>query len=197
MKNLNEYIDQWFGKQDKNLDFLPVWQENLVRSESEIKAFELWKLSDLPAVMQNELFATYEKNKVDIKSKAYRFIDKDLSGGFMMYVQKSEFSEQDFTFFFDFLKEKVQCLNYKAQLSDKRFFNRKNFAEEIHRHYLKPRLEFDKNNKANQLFGNIHLELYKRNDELIQLKFLVTAYQDHNYQKAQTFDALFQFLCEE
>ncbi len=177
-------------KKENSSTTLPEKRQVLKRSDEDKIAFKYWQQLTVKDQMLTDMKDAYQLSKLGKKSDAYRFLQQDLTSGILFYKDHSDYSNDDFIFFFDSIKDQIHSLNYTSQVEDIRYFSRNKYKEEIQRYYLKPRIAFLDNKKANQLYGNIHLELYSRNQEIKQLKILVTAYSDVNYSEALSFDHL-------
>ena len=90
------------------------------------------------------------------------------------------------------MKERILDLGYKSYLSDTRTYNKKDWVEQLDRHYLKPpsNLRVAGKEKMDQRFGNVTVELLYKNDKIYLLKFRATVYNDHLYKKGEDFNEL-------
>ena len=89
-------------------------------------------------------------------------------------------------------EERVRALNYRTQISDTRTYHRADWVETIQRHYLKPRPNFQEGKKMDQAYGNVMIELELRNDQVQNLRFRATSYQDRLFNDALEFKELMQ-----
>ncbi len=183
------FLKKIFGKYEKNTK-LPLIQEPLVRSESEVQAYTNWveshKRSDLQAFLrqQFELFLSEQPYQ------SCKFIQNAHTGG-MIFYPTGPYTTQDCQHFLDYLRDAILPLNYRKYMSDVKQYNRKDFVEKIERHYLKPRYVIDpETQKANQLYGNIHLELTYKNDIASHLKLLCHNYHDQKFKTSLSFKSL-------
>ena len=86
-------------------------------------------------------------------------------------------------------------MSYRSYVSDTKTYPKNNFVETIQRHYLKPSLKLkSQDQKANQGFGNINIELLLRNDKVVNLKFSATSYRDHQFEEADDFNELMKLI---
>ncbi|MCB0637929.1 MAG: hypothetical protein KDC54_14975 [Lewinella sp.] len=176
----------------------PVIHELIQRSEEEQADFAQWKNSFVLRRLLDWLSDQYAVFRVapgDI-DEALDFLQTPSSNGFVIHFFKTNYSRREVTHFFDYLKERVKTLPYRTQLSDTRTYNRPNWVETIEKHYLKPRSDREEGEKIDQQFGNITIELELRNDEVLNLRFRATHYQDHLFEPPRPFVELMQVLLE-
>lgn len=188
---------EFFQQAEESSPSQPLIHEMIERTEEEKKDYEFWKTTLVCKRMVNwvaDQYAIFKALPNDTDA-AMDFLDTPSSKGFVIHFYKTEYSLRDVTYLFDLLKEKVLALKYRTQISDRREFNRENWAEKVERHYLKPKPNFlQTDEKFNQSFGNITIELLFRNDEPYQLKFRATIYKDHLFEEAETFQTLMREL---
>ena len=192
MANFWDYIKGLFKEAEESSPTQPVVHELIKRSETEKEDFQQWKQGLVCKRMNDWLmnqYAIFGKIPDDI-DEALDFLDTPSSKGFAIHFNQTRYNRRDVTHFFDSLKEKVLELNYRTQISDTRTFNRSNWVENIQRHYLKPRPNFQKNEKLDQQYGNILIELVFHNDDPYQLRFSATTYKDHQFKDALAFKEL-------
>jgi len=189
----------FFQQAEESSPSKPLIHEMIKRTEEEKKDYDFWKNTIVCKRLLNWLSDQYAIFKVlpNDTDSAMDFLDTPSSKGFVIHFYKTEYSERDVMYLFDFLKEKILTLDYRTQISDRREFNRPHWVEKIERHYLKPKPDFLKKEKFNQAFGNITIELLFRNDKPYQLKFRATTYKDHLFKEAETFQGLMQNIVAE
>lgn len=198
MKDFWDYFKSLFQKAEESSAFNPYIHELIERSDDFKSAHEAWRYS--PAC--RKLFTWVETQYglwlalPDDIDEAIDFLNTPSSKGFVIYLNKTAIPQQDAVHFFDLLKERVQMLNYKVQISDARTWVQKSGVEKVERHHLKPRSFRTEDAKFDQRFGNITIELSLRNDAPHQLKFRATSYNDHLYSKAGSFADLIQAIQE-
>ncbi|MEM9929787.1 MAG: hypothetical protein AAF840_08220 [Bacteroidota bacterium] len=168
----------------------PTIHELIYRSEEDLAAYEYWKNTSGPNRLLNWIGEQYDRERQHQSTdQAVGFLNTPSSKGFVIYFNQTNYSKEEITFFFDYLKERVQTLNYRSDISDRRIFPRRDWVETQERHYLKPRLNF-KDELMNQGFGNIMIELELRDDVAHNLRLRATIYKDHLFQEGGTFAAL-------
>lgn len=208
-----DYIKGLFTRAEESSPSRPVIHELIQRSEKEKEDYADWKKTLVRRRLQDWLldqYAVYRVSPADI-DESLDFLDTPSSKGFVIHFHKTRYSPRDVRHFFDFLKEQVLRLDYRAQLSDVRTFNRPAWVATVERHYLKPGSPFRRQTPPgttsldtasgssplfNQRFGNITVELVLRDERPHYLKFQATAYQDRLFTEAEDFRNLMQFLSE-
>lgn len=190
-------IKSLFQSAEESSPSNPVIHEVIERSEAEKADYEQWKTMLVRRRVMNWLsnqYAIYrvERERVD---EALDFLDSSSAKGFVIHFYQTNFSKKDVIYLLDYLKEQVERLDYKVQISDTRTYNRKKWVETSERHYLKPRTnQAPEVGKIDQKYGNITIEVILRNDKVRQLKFQATSYKDHLFQDADDFRDLMQII---
>ncbi len=191
--NLKQFFKDLFQKQEKAN--VPIVREQLKRAASYVNAYDQWK-----AKGKNNAFL----EKLQQSMKAYHglasnhpdvmLLNHRASTGFIFHFGESD-EKLEFSYFFDWLKERMLEMEYRTYMSDVRNFVRENHVERKERHYLKPsyRLNIGKD-IAEQLFGNITIEQLFHDDQPIKIQFLCTAYRDHKFKEAKGFDELMKYV---
>jgi len=194
--SLWEEIKKLFHSAEESKPYQPAVREAIVRSEAEVADYEKWKATLSKRRLIDWLNGEYVNHLVNPEhvDKAIDFLDVRSSKGFVIHFYKTQYPIRDVNHFFDFLKEAVLTMGYSKYTSDTRTYNRPNWVETVHRHYLKPSFKYGRKEgkKVNQRFGNITIEVLLRNDKVHNLKFSATSYSDHKYQEADDFDELMQ-----
>jgi len=175
----------------------PFVHETISRSEKELAAYERWKNSEARQQLLQYVGESYARRNDPGRMEAldFAYLESAAACGFIHYIGETRFEPSDFQHFFDYLKELILPLGYAAYVSDAKTFVRDRYVERKERHYLKPRPARNvKIWKAEQLFGNITLELIRHDDRAVQLKLLCNVYDDYNYHPPRSFDELMQAL---
>ena len=198
MDSLWNYFKNLFDKAGESSPSQPLIHEMIVRSDEEREDYAHWKKTLVCRRLEdwiNNQYAIYRVTPRDI-DEAIDFLDTPSSKGFVIHFSKTRYSRRDATHFFDFLKEQVLALEYRSQISDLRTYNRPDWVETIERHYLKPgpriRKEPQEDGRFLQKYGNITIELELRNEQVFNLRFRATSYQDSLFKEAREFEELIQ-----
>ncbi len=191
-------IRKLFNEAEASSPSQPAVHEMIERSEADRADYQRWyrthgrrRLLDWLA----DQYAVYSVAPDDI-DKSIDFLNTPSSKGFVMHFFRTEYTKEEVTHFFDYLKERVLQLNYRTQISDRRVFGRPQWVETQERHYLKPRNKADQPGRFIQAFGNITIELELRDDRVRNLRLRATVYQDHMFQAPESFRSLIGELVE-
>lgn len=195
-----EYFKGLFKKSEESTATNPFIREAIERTDDEKSDYELWKRTrgreEILAFI-NQQYANFLIEPEKLNSTAIDFIDSISTKGFVMYFSERRDNLRDFTHLFDYLQERVLRLGYVAYMSDERTYNKELWVETIQRHYMKPSQRQRKSedpNKFVQLYGNVMIELFFRNNELANLKFRATNYNDHKFETAHNFSDLMRTI---
>ncbi|MCB0581153.1 MAG: hypothetical protein KDD10_17815 [Phaeodactylibacter sp.] len=196
MDNLWNYFKNLFQKAEESSPSQPLIHEMISRPDEEKEDYERWKKTLVCRRLMDWLNAQYAIFRTAPRAidEAIDFLDTPSSKGFVIHFHQTRYSKRDATHFFDFLKEKVLALEYRSQISDLRTYNRADWVETIQRHYLKPGPRIRKTRQEDgrflQKYGNITIELELRDDQVFNLRFRATSYQDSLFQEAREFEEL-------
>ncbi len=196
MSDIWSYVKQLFKKSEESSSSNPFIHEVIKRKEEEKEDYIRWKKSLIKRRLIDwirDQYAVYQVNP-DHLDQSIDFLNTPSSNGFVIYFNQTNYNKEEITHLFDYMKEQVLQLNYKTYVSDRRIYNKKDWVENIDRHYLKPKPNFMANEKLNQQFGNITIELLLRNENVVNLKFSATHYQDSKYKEVAEFSQLIQHL---
>ncbi|MAT53076.1 MAG: hypothetical protein CMN32_01245 [Saprospirales bacterium] len=197
MTDFFDYFKGWFRKAETSTPSNPALHEVIERDASYKAEFEAWKESLACRRIMDWLWHQYAMwvslpNEVE---KSIDFLDTPSSKGFAIHYSEEQVPARECRFLLDFLREKVLELPYRQTLADRRIYMAQKEVETLERYYLKPRQIRSGENRINQRFGNITIELVLRNDKPHQLRFRATSYNDRLYAEADAFKELFQGLC--
>jgi len=121
------------------------------------------------------------------------------SNGWIVYCHKFELTDTDYKHFMYLLYKRLLEHKYILNMSDIKSRHKGNWLETAYRYYMKPSIRYMTSSnmsegKANQLFGNISIELLSRDGKPYVLKFLANSYSDQNYQEAHEFSDLMELI---
>ena len=187
-------IKSLFQSSEQSSPSQPVVHEIIHRTPEEIANYDKWKSTVSAHRLLDWLHNQYAAylSPTTQTDGAIAFLNTPSSKGFVIHFHQTQYARTEIINFFDWLKEKVLTMPYVNYVSDTRTYNRPQWVETIQRHYLKPSLNFKKSTdeKFNQGYGNIKIELELRNDTIYNLRFSATTYQDHNFNEASDFKEL-------
>lgn len=191
-------IKDIFLEQQVVSETVPVIHEIIERSKKEKSEYDQWIRSKEKERIKEWLNHEFDQWLLSSNNKirGINFLKTPSSNGFVVFYDQLNYSQKGILYFFDYCKQKVLDLNYKASLSDLRTFNKAKYVETIQRHYLKPRIKLILEEKSNQLFGNVNIELISRDGKYHQMKFSATTYNDKKYEEGRSFEELMkELLC--
>ncbi len=198
MSKFWDQIKRIFQTVEESSPQRPAIHEMLERSEVDLADYQQWhgtlaKRRLLDWLREAHLSYMMEGSTRDA---AVDFLNTPSAKGFVLHLYKTRYRKREIIHFFDYLKERILELGYRTSLSDTQTYNRKDWVEQVDRHYLKPPTDLRNpgRGKFDQRFGNITIELEYRNDKLYLLKFKATTYSDHLYQEAKGFEELMKTL---
>lgn len=169
-------------------------KESLIRDETFVKHFELWRESaDLTAKLR-EIRSAYEAcffgyNQPDvqlIKSPTYH-----------MLIIQTPAEMQEMQFLLDHWKERLLSAGYMLYMSDtKKEKMDGGRVELIERHYLKPDIyaAMMEGEKVDRLYGNITLELSHDTHDYEFLKLTQAFYHERDQKLPMGLDKLMEYL---
>ncbi len=174
----------------------PISHQLIQRSEEDEAEFLKWKETDckekiLLYISKN--YNTWQTTTCE-QCDAIDFLKLPSFRGFVIHFMDLKYDCNEVKYLFDYLKEKVLTLGYKVQVSDERVFEKAKWLEKTERHYLKPVVKIKANEKIEQRFGNINIELKFRDDEPMHLKFAAATYHDCQFKNAEEFQELMKYI---
>ena len=197
MADIWQYFQNLFQKAEHSSKTIPLLHDQIIRKEKEIAAYKKWKMSPIKNQLINWIDKAYGQfiREATAGDKSIIFLDTISSKGFAIYFSNMRYTSQEATHLFDFFKEKVLELNYRATNSDIRTYTKGTVVESLAKYYLKPSLKNMLGNPPfNQEFGNISIELICQDDLPKILKFSATSYNDRSYQDPKHFGLLMAHL---
>jgi len=197
MTDIWQYFQNLFQIVEQSSKTQPILHDTILRSPEELAAYEKWKGLMVKKQLMNWLemeYANFLKDGQPI-DKNIIFLDTISSKGFAIHFSELRYNATQVNQLFDYLKEKVMLLNYKAYSGDIKTYTKGKIIESLAKYYLKPSLKNMLSGPPfNQEFGNINIELICQNDLPILLKFSATAYNDRSYQPAKHFGTLMRHI---
>lgn len=129
------------------------------------------------------------------------FLQSPSSNGWVLQCQQLSFSESDYRHLMYLIQKRLKDKRYIMNVADIRSRQKANWIEQVYRHYLKPSARMQMRNnaagqKAQQLYGNITMELISRDDKPYVLKLLAHNYSDQHYAEVDHFSELMELICE-
>ena len=197
MTDIWQYFQNLFQKVEQSSKTQPILHDPILRSTEELTAYEKWKGLMVKKQLMHWLemeYANFLKDGQPI-DKNIIFLDTVSSKGFAIRFSELRYNLTQANQLFDYLKEKIMVLNYKAYAADIKTYTKGNIIESLAKYYLKPSLKNMLSGPPfNQEFGNIRIELICQNDSPTLLKFSATVYNDRSYLPPKHFGTLMQHL---
>ncbi len=186
-------------RSDEQADFAcpnAISHQLIVRSQEEKRLYEEWKNSPCKEKVLSYIsnnYKTWLTTSCD-QCDAIDFLKLPSYRGFIIHFMDIEHDCNEVTCLFDYLKERVLELGYKSYVSDEKLVPKSRWMERTERHYLKPLVSLKKNEKIEQRFGNINIELRFRDDEALHLKFTAATFHNCQFKNAEEFDELMNYI---
>lgn len=129
------------------------------------------------------------------------FLQSPSSNGWVLQCQQLSFGVADYRHLMYLIQKRLKEKRYIMNVADIQSRQKANWIEQVYRHYLKPsaRMQMSDNaagQKAQQLFGNITMELISRDDKPYVLKLLAHNYSDQHYAEVDDFSELMELICQ-
>ena len=196
MSEILDFFKNLFNKEDKPSN--PFIHEVISRSDEEEIYYHNWKRSPRKDRAMEFLRMEYQKNVAEENFTGATFytINAEAMKGFQLHYRPDIFSINEFQYLFDYLKERVMNFDYRPYISDVRTYVKENTTECIERHYLKPRLKKDTDNRFVHLFGNITILHEKINEQPSHIKFIANTYQDRKYTAPEKYKNLIEHVLQ-
>ena len=172
----------------------PTVHELIERTPEERAAYDRWVRTAGPRRLTDWLVNQYGRHRDGLRTDdTVGFLDLASTQGFVVYFRDMNYSAEEATYFLDYLRERILTLDYRPSISDRRIFPRRDWVETHERHYLKPNVDFT-DQRMNQAFGNVTVELELRNDVPNNLRLKATRYRDALYTDGRSFAGLMEVL---
>lgn len=131
------------------------------------------------------------------ESQQFHFIDGDKASGFSIYCRKNNINNYQALVFLSHILLKSKKLNYVLNVVDVMTRQKGENMEAIFKIYIKPSIKLRLKPKAEQIYGNLHLEFISKNDEAYQIKIQALKYSDQNFEDPEEFESYLNFLSED
>ncbi|MCF8308289.1 MAG: hypothetical protein K9I68_04690 [Bacteroidales bacterium] len=194
MKSINDILNRVFpNRKLRKEGIMPLYSGTLVRSSEFKKNYHHWKLSDRMEPLLNFLRGHYQQCRRHGEDTFCLGIhsQQGFDGFYIQYNNQIE--EHEYSYLLDYFFENAKNLNYRHYHSFEEHKEHNNRLISKESHYLKPVISsFEP--PFNQEYGNILLELEKRDQVPKYVKVKVTSYAGFNYHPPREFDELVQQL---
>lgn len=195
-KLLNRLISL-FRKSELKSPHIPFLHETIDIDSIDHHSYSEWIASNNSIILRKRLKSAFLNFKIHRKSfdPCFEFWHKPTSKGFILFNHPDfALSKLDFIFFQYDIFCRLKNVNYNLNLADVQSRVKANWIEMIRRFYLKPANRNREGNKSEQLYGNIHLEYFERNDSPYMFRLLANTYMDQNFHKKKDFNELLEII---
>ena len=187
-------IKNIFTDAENSSPSVPTVHELIQRSEEDLTAYKHWKTTSGPRRLLDWLSNQYGRHKDGQSTdETIGFLNAQSSKGFVIYFRDMNYTREEITHFFHYLKERILTLDYRSDISDRRIFPRNHWIETQERHYLKPNIEYSEV-LMDQAFGNIMIEFELRDELPHNLRLRATVYNDSLFEAKGSFGGLIMAL---
>jgi hypothetical protein len=171
---------------------LPLVIEPIKRTEKEHNSFFRWLNEHQFEDLLKKISKSYQLKKLGEESDIQIHILKLSSAQGIAISYHSSIEKIHFLHIFDLWKDKILMEGYILTIAERQFFNEKDHVKKVEKYYLKPDNSKNsiENQKIEQKFGNILLELIFIDDKPLYLKLLATNYSDRMYNLPYPFENL-------
>ncbi len=193
MAFFNQILDDLFPDKSGKRDIL--LHEPIKRSKNYIEDYSLWSDSFKRTDLLQSVYNSYELKKQGIAGslKMHLFNSPTANGLAISYHESID--QKEFSYLFDWLGEQIYKLKYKRVNSDVTITSKKESIETLSRYYFKPKIDStNTNGLIDQQYGNILIEHITIDNAPTLIRFIANNYQDRQYEKAEDFEKLAEFL---
>lgn len=184
-----------FRKEEKKIPTNPIIHETWNPDEvwTACSEFDKNQSQMLLQAVYNQ-FILWKKHPEE--SHQFHYIDGDKASGFSIYCKKNNINNFQALVFISHILMKSRKLNYVLNVVDVMTRQKGENIEAIFRIYIKPSARLRIKPKAEQIYGNLHLEFISKNDQAFQIKIQALKYSDQNFEEPLEFDGYLEFLAQ-
>lgn len=197
MNKLWKFLQERINKAEKAKKEIPFLHEAINFKEYPHSGFLEWKNDRHHQLMKQRLQQAYFNYATggDAMDAAFEFLHSPISNGFVLFHRQTyRLDTWDYRFFQHDISLKLKELNYIINLADVKSGAKANGVETIYRYYLKPSSRLRQAPKAQQLYGNISIEVILRDDVPYMVRCIANSYQDQNFHPPKPFGELISLI---
>jgi len=180
MGSLKDFLSKLFKKQTSQYQ-APFLHETY-KFDTSSEQYVLWigdeSHSALSQIIRNTIAETQEERE---KSSMVDFFENEKMAGVSLPCRLLPFDKKDYLNLMGITIERLKQQGYVLSLSEIKSREKANNIEQSIKAYLKPSRKLVRDRKAEQLFGNVNLELLTINEQLSRLNLSCSYYQDQNF----------------
>lgn len=184
----NEFFNRLLG-----LKTGEITCKKLERSGKHLTAYKAWVKAQVYLNWTGPFFKAYHYQKAGLPGpfRVQVVQDEHVRGAVFFY--DPAIGENNFTYFFDLLKDRVQTMGYTLHSCDKLEVRHERYTEQVEKHVLTPPAsDLSGTSLCNQLYGNILLDYIKVNNHPGYIRFITNVYNDPYFSRPLPFDELLQ-----
>ena len=195
MSFFNSLFSEVFPKRKEENSISEVLvKETIKRTKSFQNEYKNWLGADMQKGLQDHLQELrLIRNSNPTANVNYYVHRSKLSNGFYFYL-KNPWTANDYNFFAQFIIDKLKSKGYVLSNTLREAKEIQGELGVIEEFYLKPGLRFRREMPYEQLYGNVHIEVKSKNDNVLMLKVLVNTYSDRNFKEALSFDSFLDLV---
>ena len=186
MKKLWKILQSRISKVENSKSEIPFIHESIDFDSFPKEEFQGWINGSHHSLIKQRLRQAYFNHSTGghTLDSAFEIFDTPMSKGFAQFHKPTyTLSIQDYRFWQHNISEILREEKYILNLADVRSHQKANWIELIYRYYLKPSAKLRQAPKAEQLYGNISIELILRDDKPYMFRLLANSYSDQNFHK--------------
>ncbi len=169
--------------------------EVLKRTPQFIEEYESWKKSDQAREKIDQILRSYH----DKLTNHQPILDIELfnspyGNGFILYARKQD-KELPFEFLMEYLRDKLEEEGYRLVHSDRKIHESGKKVEKLEKYHLKPPISSEV--PIDQLYGNIIIELFHKNNIPDRIRLMANVYSDRLYKEPKNFGDLINVLFDQ
>jgi len=165
----------------------------LERSGKYVAAYQAWVEAQVYLNWSGPFFKTYHYQKSNIPGPLRVQLVQDEHVRGIVFFYDSNIGADNFSFFFDLLRDRVLALGYTLHSSDKLDIRHERYTEQVEKLLLTPPAsDLPGTSLCNQLYGNVLLDYIKVNKLPGYIRFVANAYSDSYFSKPLPFDVLLE-----
>lgn len=165
----------------------------LQRAPKYKEAYKGWVQQQVYLNWTRPFFKSYHYQKAGLPAEfRVQLVEAENMRGAIFFYDPS-IGNNNFTYFFDLLKDRVAEQGYTVHSCDKLQVRHERYTEQIEKHLLTPPAsDLPGSSLCNQLYGNVVLDYVLVNKHPGYIRFIVNTYNDPYFSKPLPFDELLE-----
>lgn len=199
MSKLWNFIKSRIKNTERQASLVPFIHETIDFDSFPVSDYLEWKGESTHALMKQRLrqaFFNYRSSD-DPMDDAFEFYNSPMSKGFILFHRPTyKLNTWDYRFMQHHISDLLKEEKYVLNLADVRSRSKGNGVEKIFKYYLKPSVRLRQAPKAQQIYGNVSIEVILRDDFPYMFRFLANSYSDQNFFPPQPFSELIEKIVQ-